>query len=331
MARPRPGALADRLGGEEGIEDLALDLLRHAGAGVGHFDAHIIARRHDGGAQCARLRHGLIGGVDGHRAAGRHGVAGIDHQVDDGVAELGFVGMHRPEIGHRVRALSAMPSPTSRRSIWASSPITSPSASTLGCMVCLRLKASKLAHQRGGAQRVLMNLVDFLERGIARLMAHQKEFAIADDDGEQVVEVVRHAARELAHRLHLLRLGEFGLQRLLLGDVHQIEDRPAGHGTGQKLGHALVAIGGLQAAQFDRLQAHLAGRGACDQRHDLGAIARIHQVAEILSGQGRGHAEEFCQRRVGIADHRRGHRQMPRPWAHRGRDRRHSAAPPAQA
>ena len=56
-------------------------------------------------------------------------------------------------------------------------------------------------------------------------MAHQQEFAIADDDGEQIVEVVRHAARQLADRLHLLRLREFGLQRLLLGDVDQIEHR----------------------------------------------------------------------------------------------------------
>ncbi len=74
-----------------------------------------------------------------------------------------------------------------------------------------------------GAQRVLMDLVDLLERGIARLMAHQQEFAIADDDGEQIVEVVRHAAGELAHRLHLLRLGEFGFQRLLFGDIDQIK------------------------------------------------------------------------------------------------------------
>ena len=131
-----------------------------------------------------------------------------------------------------------MPSPTRRRSIWASSPITSPSASILGCMVCLRLKASKLAHQGGGAQRILMDLVDFLERGIARRMAHQKEFAIADDDGEKIVEVMRHAAGQLAHRLHLLGLGEFGFQCLLFGDIDQIKHRAARHGAGEQFRHA---------------------------------------------------------------------------------------------
>ena len=48
--------------------------------------------------------HAFIGGLDGDRAAVRHGVAGIDHQIDDGVAKLGFVGMHRPEIGIHCRA-----------------------------------------------------------------------------------------------------------------------------------------------------------------------------------------------------------------------------------
>jgi hypothetical protein len=40
------------------------------------------------------------------------------------------------------------------------------------------------------------------------------ERAVAQDDGEKVVEVVRDAARELADRLHLL-----GLAELLLGSA----------------------------------------------------------------------------------------------------------------
>ncbi len=35
---------------------------------------------------------------------------------------------------------------------------------------------------------------------------HLQQFKAAGDDGEQVVEVVRQAARELADRFHLLRL-----------------------------------------------------------------------------------------------------------------------------
>jgi len=42
---------------------------------------------------------------------------------------------------------------------------------------------------------------------------------IAEDDGEEIVEVVRNAAREAAKRFHLLRLAELILELLLLGLV----------------------------------------------------------------------------------------------------------------
>ena len=57
------------------------------------------------------------------------------------------------------------------------------------------------------------------------------ELGVAGDDGQQVVEVVRHAAGEPADRLHLHRLRQLflrGLELLLglddLGDVAGIDD-----------------------------------------------------------------------------------------------------------
>ena len=46
-----------------------------------------------------------------------------------------------------------------------------------------------------------------------------QELQIADDDGEQIVEIVGDAAGELAHGLHLLRLAELLLHLPALGDV----------------------------------------------------------------------------------------------------------------
>src|SRR5437868_196136 len=54
-------------------------------------------------------------------------------------------------------------------------------------------------------------------------MAHQKEFAVADDDGKKIVEVVCDTARQLTHRLHFLRLRDACLERLLLGYIEKIE------------------------------------------------------------------------------------------------------------
>jgi hypothetical protein len=42
-------------------------------------------------------------------------------------------------------------------------------------------------------------------------MAHQHQVAMADDRGQDVVEVVRDAAGELADRLHLGRLRNLAL------------------------------------------------------------------------------------------------------------------------
>ncbi len=45
---------------------------------------------------------------------------------------------------------------------------------------------------------------------------------MADRD---VVEIMRDAAGELSHRLHLLRLREVGFQRALFGRLQQVNDR----------------------------------------------------------------------------------------------------------
>src|SRR3989442_15876576 len=44
-----------------------------------------------------------------------------------------------------------------------------------------------------------------------------RELAVAEDRTQDVVEVVRDAACERAHRFHLLRLAELSLETLLLG------------------------------------------------------------------------------------------------------------------
>jgi hypothetical protein len=59
-----PGALADRLGGEERIEGARHHIGRHAGAGVANAQRHILAGRQIGLA--GRLSVEMaIGGLDG--------------------------------------------------------------------------------------------------------------------------------------------------------------------------------------------------------------------------------------------------------------------------
>ena len=91
LRQSQTGALADRLGGEEGIEDLAEDVGRDAGAGVLHRDRDISA-----GA-------GLVAGRDVARryrddAAVGHGVARVDDEIDQRRLELGDVDHDRPDV-----------------------------------------------------------------------------------------------------------------------------------------------------------------------------------------------------------------------------------------
>ncbi len=148
----------------------------------------------------------------------------------------------------------------------------------------LAREGEQLAHKIGGADGVLVDVVDLAERGIAGLVPHQQELGIADDDGEQIVEVVRHAAGELTHGLHLLRLRELRLQRLLLGHVDQVDDNRLVCGmigaAGIHLRHGVASAG---RTDFDRrLQAAI---GAGEQLVDRGTVGRLDQFRQVAAGR----------------------------------------------
>ena len=82
----------------------------------------------------------------------------------------------------------------------------------------------QLARQRRGALGRVHDLVRRLGRaaGRERVLEHAR---VAADHGQQIVEVVRDAAREAADRVHLLRLAQLLLERELLGEVARLRDQ----------------------------------------------------------------------------------------------------------
>ena len=56
-------------------------------------------------------------------------------------------------------------------------------------------------------------------RNASSPVAVEQQVAVAEDGEQAVVEVVRHAGREAADRLHLLRVEELALEHLVLGLV----------------------------------------------------------------------------------------------------------------
>ena len=73
-------------------------------------------------------------------------------------------------------------------------------------LACEREQASRQVRPAlGGGRDVFGDVVQFLVR--RQLLG--EVLRIAEDHGQQIVEVMRDAAGELAHRLHFLGLGEF--------------------------------------------------------------------------------------------------------------------------
>ena len=217
-AESQTAALAGFLGGEERLESAFQRLGRHAHAGVADRQYDIRPGPHLG------LRRGVIlfdqdvGGFQRKSAALGHGVAGVDHQVEQGVLELGridqrllqIVGQRRldPDVGaqgapHQLQHPQHQLVQVGRLRQQG---------------LAARERQQPLGQLRApvhGAQGLLRQFVQLRLR--RQLLVQQ--FQIAHDDGQQVVEIMSDAAGELTDGLHFLRLAELRLGVLAPGDV----------------------------------------------------------------------------------------------------------------
>ena len=91
LRQAKPGALADRLGGEEGVKDLVEQVGRNTGAAIRDGDGNMITRMQSFGKAAVARRH------HDDAATGR-GIAGIDHEVDESGFQFGDVDHDRPDV-----------------------------------------------------------------------------------------------------------------------------------------------------------------------------------------------------------------------------------------
>ena len=180
--------------------------------------------------------------LDRQRPAGRHRVAGVDGEVHDHLLDLRAVGEHgrQPLVGqHRDLDVLADQPPQHRQQRGGHlAEVERDRVEDL-----LAGEGQELARELGGA---LGGALDLGQLVGARPGADPPagDLAVAADHGQQVVEVVRHAAGELADGLHLLRLPELVLQHAALGHVAQHEQVPARQELGPRahLEHAPAAV-----------------------------------------------------------------------------------------
>ena len=188
-------------------------------AGVGHDEHDVRAglhRRVSGGVLLVDVD---VARLDRQLPAVGHGVARVDGEVHDDLLELTRIGFDASQSGLQRRHQDDVLADQSPQHVVHlrddGVEVEDPRLEHL-----LPAEGEELAGEGGGALRRLEDLAPpSAAARSSRDQAPQDDVAVADDDAEDVVEVVGDAAGQPADRLHLLRLAELLLQPLRLGDV----------------------------------------------------------------------------------------------------------------
>ena len=82
-----------------------------------------------------------------------------------------------------------------------------------------RFESEQLPGQSRRPVAVVLDLLDIIIIAVARRMAQQHQVAMANDRGQDIVEIMRHPAGQLANRLHLGCLRHLAFQFRFLAIV----------------------------------------------------------------------------------------------------------------
>ena len=238
--------------------------------------------------------------LDRQLAACRHGVARVEHEIEQGRGQLTGIDAGLPQV---------LIKPEFALDMFAERPAQQLlHADDLLADVDVPRHQWLLAREREQAPRQVRSALgggrDALGDVVQLLVCHQllgKVLRIAEDDGQQIVEIMRDAAGELTHRLHFLGLGEFLVELIdrgalaleRLGGAVEQRHQPAEFAPrmGRRNPRAQIA-----QAQFRRHRS---------QPSDLTADAHGGQKPHAREQQQRGHREHrqiLVQAAVGGGD-----------------------------
>ncbi|OFW47923.1 MAG: hypothetical protein A3J29_21025 [Acidobacteria bacterium RIFCSPLOWO2_12_FULL_67_14b] len=209
----KAGALAGRLGGEERLEDPGTRRLIHAKTVIddsedGEFRVGSV------GVPC------LHGCLNPNGAAAWHGVASVDHQIRDHLFQPASVGPDQGHVRRQVRhERHALPHDSPLHRLNAANHIVK--VQHVRAEDLPAAERQQLAREARSSLRRLEDLVQVkaaLVRKVDRSVEKQL-LRVAQDHGQQVVEIVGHAPCQLADGIHLLRLPQLLFGLAVFGDI----------------------------------------------------------------------------------------------------------------
>ena len=166
----------------------------------------------------------------------------------------------------------------------------------------LAREGEELPHQRRRPVGVLPDLHQVAMLHVGHVVAHEQQVAVPVDGGQEVVEVVRHAPGELAHRLHLLALHELRLERLELGRVRDDGEKRGGaveHGAGE--GHLQEDFRPVAGQPRDLGPAEGAALRGVGQPLGDRPAEPLEEIGDVRTGPG-AVAEKLARRLVGVGE-----------------------------
>ena len=219
-AEPEPDS-ATFFATEERLEDALEDTVVDAGAAVGDREAYVVARLGPldvaNPGRAGRLDEGGRD-LDHEAAAARHRVARVGAQVDEDLIDAAAVGPDEAGLGRAVEGdRHVLANYGAQQRQHPQHHVAQIDRLHLDALVAR--ERQELARELGGALGGGADVVEVAARRIAGLGRGEREIEPRHHDQQEVVEVVRDAAGEQAHRLETLRLLELRLELHAIGHV----------------------------------------------------------------------------------------------------------------
>src|SRR5262249_2065097 len=168
-----------------------------------------------------------VGGLDRQLAAFGHRVASIDGQVDQHLLDLPGVGANQAEIGRRQHyQLDIFADQTAQQLIQTCQQVVRIKNSRLDAL--LAREGQQLARELRGGGRGVVNLMQVCPLLRACGQRVERQLGVANNRGQQVIEIVGYAAGQPPDALHLAGLEQLRFQTAAVGDI-------ADHNIGQRL------------------------------------------------------------------------------------------------